>query len=121
MFTELDQARAFALTVASKLKNDGYVESNKDVYEIQDLILIHLLAGIKQDDCLIPDGGEAYEVTDFCDEYGVAFISSGGIPLGIFVIYLDSFEEDDIDVERLYVSINHTVVYLDGHNSDEEE
>src|SRR6476620_464621 len=112
MFTELDDVRSFALTLTNKLVSNGYLSISQDTQSIQDEIVDEVLDKLKQEDCLIPDGGEAYEITDYCDQHDVAFISIGGIPLGIFVIYSDTIEEDDDSInERLYVSINHTVVY----------
>ena len=124
MFVDFDGVRDFALTFVDRLVRDNFISSDIDTdndneFTIQDTLIEHFLTKIKQEDCIIPDGGEAYEITDINEDYMVAFISSGGIPLGIFVIYLDTFEEDGKDIERLFVSINHNVVYLDEQKEEE--
>jgi hypothetical protein len=123
MFATFDDVRDFALTFVDKMVEDGQIQGISDSddnseFDIQDSLIEHFLTRYKEEDCLIPDGGEAYEIVDTNEDYMVAFISSGGIPLGIFVIFIDTFEEDGIDIERLFVSINHTVVYLDGNNEE---
>lgn len=123
MFTTYDDVRDFALTFVDKMVEDGQIQgaqhSDDNIeFDIQDSLIEHFLNRYKEDDCIIPDGGEAYEIVDTNEDYMVAFISSGGIPLGIFTIFIDTFEEDDKDIERLYVSINHTVVYLDAQNEE---
>jgi hypothetical protein len=119
MFIDFDEVRDFALSFVDKLVESGHIPSDADTnneteFEIQDDLIEHFLGRIKQEDCLIPSG-EAYTITDFNEDYMVAFISCETAPLGIFVIYTDEVEDQE---PRLYVSINHTVVYLDEQNFD---
>jgi hypothetical protein len=120
MFATFDDVRDFALTFVDKLVESGHIPSDIDTeneteLEIQDDLIEHFLERFKEEDCLIPDGGEAYEIVDYNTDYMVAFISSGEIPLGIFVIFTDEIEDEE---DRLYVSINHSVVYLDSQQYD---
>jgi hypothetical protein len=104
MFTTINDVQEFALTFVNKLVD----------CDVEDLLIEHCVEKLKQDDCIIPGKSEEFEITDYCAFYGVAFISSGGIPLGMFTVFQDDdFEE--FDEPRLYVSINHNVVYLDEH------
>jgi hypothetical protein len=124
MFIDFDEVRDFALSFVDKMIEDGQIKgaehSDDNIeFDIQDSLIEHFLTKFKVEDCLIPEDGEAYEITDINEDYMVAFISSGGIPLGIFVIFIDTFEEEDIEIERLFVSINHNVVYLDGQTEEE--
>jgi hypothetical protein len=117
MITNFDDLRDFALTFVDKLVEDGHIQSDIDTdneteFDIQDSLIQHVIDHFKQDDCLIPDGGEAYEVVDINDDYGIAFIESDGIPLGMFTIFTDDHTDDEILEPRDYVSINHSVVYL---------
>ena len=117
MITNFDDLRDFALTFVDKLVENEYIPSdmdtdNEDEFDIQDLLIEHVIEHFKQDDCLIPDGGEAYEVVEVNEDYGIAFIENDGIPLGMFTIFTDDHTDDEILEPRDYVSINHNVVYL---------
>ncbi len=120
MVTNFDDLRDFALSFVDKLVEMKVIPSdidtdNENEFDIQDALIEHVIAHFKQDDCLIPDGGEAYEVVEINEDYGVAFIESDGIPMGMFSIFIDDeIPEDEPELEpRNYVSINHNVVYLD--------
>jgi len=123
MFTTFDDVRDFALTFVDLLVEDKHIESDMDTdneneFDIQDSLIEHFLERFKQDDCLIPGNQEEFEITDVNEDYGVAFISSGGIPLGIFKVFIDEADNsfsDELIEDRLYVSINHNVTYLDEH------
>ena len=119
MFVDFDEVRDFALTFVDKLVESGHIPSDVDTeneteFEIQDDLIEHFLERIKQNDCLVPSG-EAYEITDINKDYMVAFISCETAPLGISVIHTDEIEDEE---DRLFVSINHNVVYLDSQQYD---
>lgn len=119
MFLDFDEVRDFALTFVDKLVEAKIIPSdidtnNQNEFDIQDGLIEHFLERFKQDDCVIPNGGEEFEIADYNEDYMVAFISSEGIPLGIFTIFVD----EDFEEPRLYVSINHNVTYLDEQKYD---
>ena len=112
MFTNFDDLRDFAVEFVNCLYKEKLIQPESRL-EIENRLIQQTIDKIKQDDCLIPGGGNSHCITDINEDYMIAFIDSDNIPLGIFTIFIDTFEEDDKDIERLYVSVNHTVVYLD--------
>lgn len=117
MFTNFDDLRDFALTFVDKLVEEKFIESdidsdNETEFDIQDMLIEHLIDKIKQDDCLIPGGSQSHCVTDINEDYMIAFIDSDAIPLGVFTIFVDRDMLDDDGEPKHYVSINNTVVYL---------
>jgi hypothetical protein len=122
MFIDFDEVRDFALSFVDKIVESGYIPSDIDTeqeneFDIQDKLIEHFLEKFKVDVCIIPNDGEAYEIEDINEDYMVAFIGSDGVPLGIFKIYTD----EDFDEPRLYVCVNHNVVYLDEQQCDKHK
>lgn len=118
MIRNFDDLRDFALTFVDKMVEDGHIESdidtnNENEFDIQDTLIEHVLERFKQDDCITPNGVDGLCIDDINEDYDIAFISVNNVPLGIFTIFTDDDITEDNPEVRQYVSVNHTVHYLD--------
>lgn len=118
MFNKFDDLRDFALTFVDKMVLGAYIPSdidsdNEDEFDIQDMLVEHYIHKTQQNDCVIPNQGTSYCITDIHLDYMVAFIESEAIPLGLFTIFTDEENLDEDGEPKIYVNINFKRVYLD--------
>ena len=118
MVRDFDELRDFALTLVDKLVENGHIPSdidtdNENEFDIQDMVIEHVLEHFQQDDCITPNGTDGLCITDINEDYMVAFIDINDVPLGIFTIFTDDDITEDNPEVRQYVSVNHSVHYLD--------
>jgi hypothetical protein len=117
MIRDFDELRDIAIRMTDALVEQGFIKDCTDEpddsteFDVQDLLLETLIDSLRQDDCIIPNGvvlGNV-ELKEINEDYRIAFISVDDIPLGIFTLFTDEEQED-----RLYVTIDYEVTYVDN-------